>query len=113
MADNDYSIIQKQHDIMRDTYSRLNGRSFSEALKDPIFRDRYMNNRQRSFYISMNDNPIAEMKLTQLDRERALIDLREYEALMNKTHEAVKKEAIMATEEGVEEALKELEKIFK
>lgn len=113
MDDNHYNIIQKQHDIMLDTYSRLNGRSFSEAIKDTLFRDRYINNRQRSFYLSLNDNPIAEMKLAELDRERALIDLREYEALMNKTHEAVKREAIKATEEGVEEALKELEKIFK
>ena len=106
-TDNEYRIIQKQHDIMWDTYSRLHGRSLSEALKDTIFRDRFMNNKQRSFYISLEDNPIAEMKLAELDRERAIIDLREYEALMNKTTEAVKKQTKAAVEEAIEELIKD------
>ena len=105
--------LQRQHDLFMDTIVRMAGRSLEQALKDTFFRKRFMINNQLKYYVSMEDNPIAEMMIQRLENEKAMLDIEEYQTMLNKTHEAVKKEAMKATEEGVEEALRELQKSLK
>lgn len=104
---------QKQHDLFMDTIVRIAGRSLEQALKDTFFRKRFMINNQLKYYVSMEDNPIAEMMIQRLENEKAMLEVEEYQTMLNKTHKAVKKEAMKAAEEGVEEVLKELQKNLK
>lgn len=113
MSDKAHRNLQKQHDNMMNSIIRMGGRSLEQALKDTFFRRRLINDNMYKYYVSMEDNPIADFMIAKLDRERALIDLEEYQAMIAKTHEVVKKEAMAAAEEGVNEVIKELNKSFK
>lgn len=104
---------QKQRNLFMDTMIRMAGRSLEQALKDTFFRKRFLINQQYKYYVCMGDSPIAEFMIQKLDRERALIDMQEYQAMIAKTHEAVKQEAMKAAEEGVNEVLEELNKSIK
>jgi hypothetical protein len=96
---------KKQHSRFIDTMSRIAGRSLQKAVKDTFFRKRLMNDHQYKYAVSIEDNPIAEFMITKLERERALIDMQEYQAMIDGVHEAVKQEAIKATEEGLRDCL--------
>ena len=104
---NEYNKLMKQKNIMYDNINRMAGRSLPEALRDPAFSKKFINNQMYKHYISMNDSPIAQYQITKLDRNRALIDLEEYDSMLKATHEAVKKEARQAVEEAIEDFVKD------
>ena len=89
------------------TLIHMAGRSLEQALKDTFFRKRLMLNNQYKFYISMDNNPIADMMIAKLDQEKAMLDIEEYQHMLQKTHEAVKNEAKAAVEEAIDELTKE------
>ena len=99
--------MQKQHDLFMDTLIHLAGRSLEQALKDTFFRKRLMLNNQYRIYVSMDNNPIADMMIAKLDHEKAMLDIEEYQYMLQKTHEAVKNEAKAAVEEAIDELTKE------
>ncbi len=98
---------QKQRDMIMDTMIRIAGKSLEQAVKDTFFRERLMNQHQYRYAIAMGDNPIADFMIAKLDHERALIDMREYEAMINATHAAVKNEVKKAAEEAIDELTKD------
>ncbi len=99
--------MRKQHDLFMDTLIHMAGRSLEQALKDTFFRKRLMLNNQYRFYVSMDNNPIADMMIAKLDHEKAMLDIEEYQYMLQKTHEAVKNEAKAAVEEAIDELTKE------
>ena len=88
--DKSKSSYNKQHDLFMDTLIRMGGRSLEQALKDTFFRKRFMINNQLKYYVSMNDNPIADMMIRKLENEKAMLDIEEYQTMLAKTHNAVK-----------------------
>ena len=105
--------MQKQHDLFMDTLIHMAGRSLEQALKDTFFRKRLMLNNQYRFYVSMDNNPIADMMIAKLDHEKAMLDIEEYQYMLQKTHEAVKNEAKAAVEEAIDELTKEFKSIMR
>jgi len=103
-----HNSYNKQHDIFMDTLIHMAGRSLEQALKDTFFRKRFMINNQYKYYVTMDNNPIAEMMIAKLDREKAMLDIQEYQHMLQQTHEAVKKEAKAAVEEAIDELTKDI-----
>ena len=101
---------QKQHDLFVDDLIHMAGRSLDQALKDTFFRKRFMLNNQYKFYLSLNDSPVADFMIAQLDREKALLDMQEYQHILDQTQDAVKKEATKAIEEAIDDLTKDFNK---
>ena len=107
MANNEARNLNMQHNTFIDMYNRMAGSGLKQALKNKYFVDRLINNKMHSYCLLLGDDTIAQYRIKELDRERALIDMREFEAMLESTNDAVKEAARAAIEEAVDDFIKD------
>lgn len=101
---------QKSHDRMIRTITRMAGKSLAAALRDTFIKQEVMDNHLYNICYSVGDNPYTRMTIAHLDRRRLLLDMAQYDQVINATHEEVKKEVKKAAEEAIEEMISEFNK---
>lgn len=104
------SLYTKQRAIARDWAIRTRGMSLEEIANNKFLTRRMLDNHLYNMYFSMGDNPYAKMQIAKLDSRRILLDLEEYNSMIEATHKAVKDEANKALNEAVDDFLKEFNK---
>lgn len=108
MANNNTAAnFQRQQLDNYKTYKMLEGRSLREATKDKAFVNHIMDKHQRSIIYSMGDSPYAEIALAELDRRRMILDMQQYDKLIERTNAAVKEQAKKAIEKAIDEVIKD------
>lgn len=97
----------RQRSNMLNTILKAAGRSLDQALKDTFFRERLFLDKHYNYLCAINNDPIADFMITQIDNKRALIDMAEYQGFINATNETVKAEATKAVKQAIDEITKE------
>lgn len=100
----------KQRALLNDWVNRTKGKSIEQISQDNYLIQRMLDNHLYNLYFSVGDNPYAKMQIAKLDERRILLDLAEYNEMIEATHKAVKKEAYKALEEAAAEFVKEFNK---
>ena len=106
----DYKRTRKARDnSLFMAFANVAGKSFQAALNQILFdKTRTAAINHNNIYYSLNDNPYSILTLTAIDRSRLLIDMDNYNQVIEKTNEEVKKEAVKAVEEALKDVSKKL-----